>query len=320
MFEGVEDERRVLIEVDLQPLQGSRFQATGFPDLGAAEYEQSNGKPALLVESSQSMANRLEDVCLNDDKSDFVEVLAPLPMIEVVDGGGKPLTNSVREAHRINSYYILESDSKGKEVKDEFNQLKTANGWDTRPGKIAEILFKIDINSLLHGMWIAKKDVAGGRMRLPRAISSFIEATDAHQAISGGVKIDHVNPGKEGGGGAGVGQANLPYSRVEHTAKTITAYFNIDLEQIRKYRFSDVAQTELLFNLALWKVRKFLDSGLRLRTACDFRIQGDMRCVPSDFVLPDASELDKRIEESISRCKKHFRGTRIKVKHSKAAK
>ena len=319
MFEG---ERRILIEVDLQPLQGSRFQATGFPDLGAAEYEHSDGKPALLVESSQSMANRLEDVCLNDDKSDFVEALKDLPMIKVVDGGGKPLTNSVREAHRINSYYILESDSKGTEVKDEFNKLKlkTTNGWDTRPSEIAKILFQIDINSLLHGMWIAKKDVAGGRMRLPRAISSFIEATEAHPAISGGVKIDHVNPGKEdGGGGAEAGQGNIPYSRVEHTAKTITAYFNIDLEQIRKYRLAD-EQTKLLFNLALWKVRKFLDSGLRLRTACDFRIQGDMRCVPSDFVLPDASELDKRIKESIALCKEHFRGTRITVKRSKAAK
>ena len=317
----LEGERRILIELDMQPRQGSRFQATGFPDLGAAEYERSDGKSALLVESSQSMANRLEDVCLNDDKSDFVEVLAPLPMIKVVDSDGKSLTNSVREAHRINSYYILESDSKGKEVKDEFNKLKTANGWDTRPSEIAKILFKIDINSLLHGMWIAKKDVAGGRMRLPRAISSFIEAIDAHQVISGGVKLDHINPGKEDGvGGSKVGQGNRPYSRVEHTARTITAYFNIDLEQIRKYRFEDDAQTELLINLSMWKVRRFLDSGLRLRTACDLTIQGNMRCVPGDFVLPDASELDKRIQESIARCEKYFQGPAIKVKHSKAAK
>jgi len=30
---------RLLLEVELQPVQGDRFQPTGFPDLGAAIYE-----------------------------------------------------------------------------------------------------------------------------------------------------------------------------------------------------------------------------------------------------------------------------------------
>lgn len=51
---------RVLMEADLAPLQGQRFQPTGFADLGAAVYTLPDGTRMLLVESVQSMANRLE--------------------------------------------------------------------------------------------------------------------------------------------------------------------------------------------------------------------------------------------------------------------
>jgi CRISPR-associated protein Csb1 len=54
---------RLLIEADLKPIQGTRFQPTGFPDLGAATYTLYDGTEMLLVESAQSMANRFEEVC-----------------------------------------------------------------------------------------------------------------------------------------------------------------------------------------------------------------------------------------------------------------
>ena len=37
-FSALANEPRLLLEVPLKPLQGSRFQPTGFPDLGAATY------------------------------------------------------------------------------------------------------------------------------------------------------------------------------------------------------------------------------------------------------------------------------------------
>lgn len=43
--------RRLLLEVQLEPVQGSRFQPTGFPDLGAAVY-QAGEVPCVLVESA----------------------------------------------------------------------------------------------------------------------------------------------------------------------------------------------------------------------------------------------------------------------------
>ena len=63
---------RLLLKATLQPLQGTRFQPTGFPDLGAATYDGPDGKKMLLVESAQSMANRLEAVCWDSVADDWV--------------------------------------------------------------------------------------------------------------------------------------------------------------------------------------------------------------------------------------------------------
>ena len=58
---------RLLVEADLVPLQGQRFQPTGFADLGAAVYTLPDGTRMLLVESAQSMANRLEQTIVTPD-------------------------------------------------------------------------------------------------------------------------------------------------------------------------------------------------------------------------------------------------------------
>src|SRR5579875_670414 len=71
-FTALDKAQRLLIEAKLKPLQGTRFQPTGFPNLGAATYQGPGGVDMLLVESAQSMANRLEAVCwdeVNDDWS-----------------------------------------------------------------------------------------------------------------------------------------------------------------------------------------------------------------------------------------------------------
>ena len=50
----IPDASRILIECDLKPVQGHRFQPTGFPSLGAAEYaaETEDGQvDCLLVDS-----------------------------------------------------------------------------------------------------------------------------------------------------------------------------------------------------------------------------------------------------------------------------
>lgn len=279
---------RLLLKAVLEPAQGSRFQSTGFPEIGAAQYEGPDGTPMLLVESAQSVANRLETVCWDRIADDWVAPLKGLSVVKVLDKDGEPLTNSVLEAHRINSPYILEAvDEQGNAkvhatLKDKLAALDKGI-VDLR--KLADVLLKIDANSLLHGVFLAKSDLAGGRLRLPRALSGFIEAKGVKVAASGGVKNDIVQPGRQGEGrGAAEGYGNVPFSREEFVAEEIAAYFNLDLAQLRGYGF-DKPVYELLVALALYKIRSFLDTGLRLRTACD------LDCVRVEVTRPAGSEL-----------------------------
>src|ERR1041384_5433887 len=111
-LDKLKDQPRLLLQAKLKPVQGSRFQPTGFPDLGAATFDGPGGAKMLLVESAQSMANRLEAVCWDANANDWVAPLKGLPAVVVVDKDKKPLTNSVLEAHRLNSPYILEGKDK----------------------------------------------------------------------------------------------------------------------------------------------------------------------------------------------------------------
>jgi CRISPR-associated protein Csb1 len=299
-FSSLSGNPRLLIEAELKPVQGTRFQPTGFPDLGAAEYSSPDGSMRMiLVESAQSMANRLEAVCWDEVADGWVEALKGLPVIKVKDKSGKSLTNSVLEAHRINSPYILES--KDKTV---FDMLKTelAHMEEGRVDirKLAATLLKLDTNAILHGVFLAKKELAGGRLRLPRALSAFIEAEDVKVASSGGVKLDHVKPGKgDEGKTAKEGFGNVPFARDEYVSPKITAYFNLDLAQIRAFGLGENVDN-LLITISLFKILRFLETGLRLRTACDLEPVKINIKRPKDFQLPDlktlAAELPGLIE------------------------
>jgi len=219
MFLELQRVSRLLLEAELKPVQGERFQPTGFADLGPARYQLPEGTEMLLVESAQSVANRLETVCWDDIVGQLIPELKGLPFIVVKQPEGTPLTNSLLEAHRINSPYILE----GKDQRV-FTMLKRdVAGMEEGPVDLrllAKTVFKYDTNAILHGVFLAKKDLAGGRLRLPRALSGFIEARNIRAVESGGVKNDRVNPSGETRQGFG----NVPFHRTEFTAEKITAY------------------------------------------------------------------------------------------------
>src|SRR5207248_9703785 len=80
------------------------------PDLGPATYEAPDGTPTLLVESAQSMANRLEAVCWDEGANDIAPELKGLPFVRVKLAGlgdGTDTTTSLQEFHRLNSPYIM---------------------------------------------------------------------------------------------------------------------------------------------------------------------------------------------------------------------
>lgn len=286
---------RLLLEARLKPLQGTRFQPTGFPEIGAAQYDGPDGTPMLLVESAQSMANRLEGVCWNKVTNDWVDPLQGLSVIKVSDENGKPLTSSVLEAHRTNSPYILEA-SNGVVVQLLKDELSRLDDRPIDPQMVARCLLKYDIGTVLHGVFLVKKGdkwktLSEGRIRLLRALSSFIEARGVSLASSGGVKNDHIKASKgEEGRTSSEGYGNIPFPRDEFVSHEICAYFNLDLAQMRAYGFSDTIY-ELLIALALYKIRAFLETGLRLRTACDLECIGVDVKRPNSFELPTLEDL-----------------------------
>lgn len=285
---------RLLFAIPLAPLQGHRFQPTGFPGLGAATFRSPAGD-CLLVESAQSMANRLERTVWDDARNDVVAAVQGISHVKVTRADGSFLTDTILEAHRLNSPYLLEASDKVF-----FNKLRQAlGGLETGPVNrkmLAEALLQLDIGSLLHGVFLAKKELAGGRLRVARALSAFIEADGVRVAASGGVKNDHVNPS----GDTKAGFGNVPFARDEFTAERITLYVNLDLAQLRGYGLPRPA-TELLVLLALYKLRLLLSGSLRLRTACDLGAISPavVATAPAGFALPVAGALEAELKSVI---------------------
>lgn len=297
------DAPRLLIEADLAPALGHRFQPTGFADLGAAEYDLPDGTQMLLVESAQSVANRLEKSCLDGDGPDIATELAGLPYVAatLTGSGSEVRTSSLVEAHRIGSpYFLLNKEFKTKLADEMGYNPKRPLDWK----KIYTTLFRYDPNSLIHGVFLSLLE--GGRVRAPRALTGFIEAANIRRVVSGGVKNSPVDPKGElqvadaESSERGV-YSNVPYARVEYTAKAITAFFNLDVALIRGYGLPEEA-ARLLTALCLLKIRRFLKTELRLRTACDLRLEELRVTAPADYELPEEGPLLKEVKDGIAAC------------------
>lgn len=322
-FSALRSAPRLLLQATLKPVQGERFQPTGFADLGAAHYKLTDGTAMLLVESAQSMANRLEATVWDEANADLLPELKGLPYVRITvntKNGLLGVTTTMHEAHRLNSAYLwsLTADknleefqqalsaevgvkirkSKKEKAKDAEKESDEPTGiLDMR--KISRGLFKFDPNTVLHGTFLEKID---GRLRLARSISGFIEARNVREAESGGVKNDRVDPS----GDSALGFANVPFHRTEFVAEFITAYFNLDLALLRGYGLGHEA-TDLLTALALLKIRRFLENGLRLRTACDFDVIGEVQATrPAGFIVPTTEALLEAMPGYIAACKPLF--------------
>lgn len=317
-FTSLKNKPRLLIEAELKPVQSSRFQPTGFPDLGAAEFDGPDDSHMLLVESPQSVANHLERTVFTEFSRDSVShelagVLSGLPYVDI-DLGEFGRTNTLLEAHRLNTAYLWESNDataislqtailkdlgvpakrkkKGETEGSASDVVDVAGVLDMK--RFYRTLLKYDPNSLLHGVFLEK---VAGRLRLPRAITGFIEAKGARAVDSGGVKNDHVFPMKDESSGitSKDGFTNVPFSRTEFVATDIRAFFNIDLALIRGFGLGEASEN-LLIALALYKIRRFLDEGLRLRSFCILDLCSDWICTqPSNYRLP----IREAIEESL---------------------
>jgi len=296
--------RRETFHVELRPVVGSRFQPTGFPDIGAAVYDRPMGdgtwRQDLLVESAQSMANHLEATCWDRGRQDQVPELEGLPYARVVDPAGQYLTSSRTEAHRLASAFVKDSTLDGRIMTEVIrDRLQLQDDRPVSPLAIAAAVLAMDPLTLIHGVFFAEKaSVWPGQPRIARVTTALVEAHDVRPVVSGGVKRDDVRHTVAEGGGSAEGYGSIPFHRTEYVASTIKAGFSIDHAQIAAYGLPEPA-THLLATLARWEVRALLDSGMRLRTACDLEVVGE---IP----LPALADLTAELRGAVAASAEHL--------------
>lgn len=302
---------RMLFDVPLEPAIGSRFQPTGFPDIGSADFDRpvidANGTKSwvksLLVESPQSMANRLEGMAWESSSDEPVSVFSSLPYIRVVAADdGRYVTSSRVEAHRLASAFVKDAKLEGRSMIDEIKaRLGLRDDTPLPASAIASAIFALDPFCLVHGVFFADSKWPG-QPKVSRALTAFIEAVDVRRADSGGVKRDSVRHSIKEGGGTAEGYGSVPFHRTEWTAAEIIASFSLDRRQLAAYGLGDAA-TSLLENIALWEIRSLLNAGLRLRTACDLVPIKDEVADRSGAVLPELSDIETSIAKAIDGCR-----------------
>lgn len=301
---------RLGYDVSLAPVLGSTFQPTGFPDVGAATFTRFDGDEqvdALLVESVQSMANRLEATAWDTAADTPVAEVAGLPYVRVVRAGtGEFLTSSRLEAHRLASPFVHTATLDGRPMFDVIrDRLGLAKDTPLHRASMARAVAALDPFCLLHGVFFAQKEWYG-QPRFERAVSGVIEAYHVRRAVSGGRKSDRVRHQLgEDGGGTAEGYGSVPFHRTEWTARTIRASFVVDVELLRSYGLPQPVAA-LLEALAMWEIRSMLDGALRLRTACDLEIVGTVDSRWGGTGLPGRDELSARLAELTPRCRDVF--------------
>ncbi len=104
------------------------------------------------------------------------------------------------------------------------------------------------------------------------------------------------------------GYGNVPFHRTEFTAQVHHRVFQPRPRPDSGYGLGEDAK--LLVALSLWKVRRFLDSNMRLRSACELEMwTGKCRSgqtAAKGFTLDSAADLAKEVAELIEKCKPLF--------------
>ncbi len=301
------DQDRVLISAKLHLANGSFFQPTGFPDIGACVYTDGKGKRRCLVESEQSMANRLEAVCMRSPGVWREPLAAQLPVIRVMDKKNRILATNLTEPHRVASSYVLESDVNGTQpakndrttLQEKLEEHLRLDGktWplDGRE-KLTQAVFALDPAAILHGFQFMQWEAVG--LRAARLLHARLEATLAEdgEVHYGLVKVDGIEPESSAAKKSNKGQSIAHKQR--YVSESIQATFEIDVLALRERSLvaapdeagsddgsGNCAAQRFLLALALWKIHRFLTNGpafdartgdtmgaLRLRADCSLAV------------------------------------------------
>jgi len=295
-------QNRLLLEATLKPLQGTLFTPANYPNTGPVIYSH-NGVDELIVEFFAKMANACERPCLDASERGLLPLLEGVSYAEARNREDDTFkTTTLQESHRLASRYFREAIMEdGTLFKDYFNQL-----CDVKKGNLLDkklfyaTLFRCDAFALLHGIMMAQYDA---QMQVTRVLSARIEAHNAQLVSVGGAKVNTLDmQGKNGDG-------NVPYTK-EYGQGDLRAYFNIDLHLLRSFQLPEEAN-EMLFALALWKIRMVLEEGLRLRSECDLGVVGELQCTNMDFQVPSLEELEESLPGLIKQCAPYMNGRTV---------
>ena len=295
---------RVLISAELHLANGSFFQPTGFPDIGACIYTDGAGHRRCLVESEQSMANRLEAVCMKAPGVWREPLARKLPVIRVEDKKNRLLATNLTEPHRVASSYVLESTINGeKPAKNDRTtlegKLKDHLGIDGKTWplddreKLTQSVFALDPAAILHGFQFMQWETVG--LRAARLLHARLEATVADvdgEVHYGLVKVDGIEPESSATKKSNKGQSIAHKQRYVPVPKSIQATFEIDVLALRERSLVPVADADcadegssnraaqrFLLALALWKIHRFLTNGRHSMLVPATR-WGPSACVP----------------------------------------
>ena len=121
----------------------------------------------LLVESAQSMANRLERTILTSEGTLIPELEGLSCITARLHGTGLADTelSSLTEPHRMGSPFFLQNEAFQKMF---LKDAGCAKGERLDWHRISRALFKYDVNSLLHGVFLSLLE--DGRIKIPRLL------------------------------------------------------------------------------------------------------------------------------------------------------
>ncbi len=295
---------RVLISAELHLANGSFFQPTGFPDIGACVYTDGAGQRRCLVESEQSMANRLEAVCMKAPGVWREPLADKLPVIRVQGTNNRLLATNLTEAHRVASSYVLASAINGAAnsttLQEKIQEHLGLEGeiWPLdRRERLTQAVFALDPAAILHGFQFMQWGAVG--LRAARLLHARLEAilADVDSEVHYGlVKVDGIEPGSSSAQKSNKGQSIAP--KVRYAPKSIQATFEIDVLTLRERPLVPTSGEDsaadgsgnqesrrFLLALALWKIHRFLTNGpafdartgdtmgsLRLRADCSLSV------------------------------------------------
>jgi CRISPR-associated protein Csb1 len=289
---------RVIIEASLTLANGNFFQPTGFPDIGACVFVDKAGRRRCLVESEQSMANRLEAVCMQPPGTWRAPFAGKLPILRVSDASGGLLATNLTEPHRLSSSYVLEgtlgNGSKLQDVlRDRLGVSTDGKRWPLdKRSELSRVVFALDPAAMLHGFQFMQWSAVG--LRQQRLLHARMEAVLAGDADVhyGMVKVDAIEPESSSQKMGNKGQSIAHKARL--VPDSISATFEIDVMGLRERRLvaeeaqaGNLAAQKFLLALALWKIRQFLadqpafdartgqvERSLRLRSDCSLMCSG----------------------------------------------